>query len=986
MGYRQALSFGWGQRDTLAVVVIALTAAFLVGAAVLGVALGDQTTTVAAEYETTYGLSPSTADTQSPSDAATFVFGEASTDDAPATVVGIESHRSPIRVRGQQIELPGVERGRLAAAAVGDEPALASEPGRSTATRQPHPLFPDAWYLTHPDTARELDTTESYRLHSATNPETPLLSVLLFFVYGSAELIDVLRLATIGGGLLVGVTVFSVVRVSVRERRPDIEVLRSTGAQPRQIVGIYALRALLLTGVGIGFGFGFGFIFVRAVVNVALAYGLPTTLNARLTADVLGVLLPAGGLFLVIGGLAGVVAAYTATAGDPRTRNSTREDEPKSGRLVARLRSLVATRLLGWNTLVPTAATLTVFMCALLVLTAVAGAFGPLAADNGRTITEPDAPHPVASNVPESYADALRAQGAEASPEILLFEVYRGDPIVARGVNFSAYRSVSGIELTAGHYPEHDAEALIGRDLARTTGLEVGETILLGGSTTPALARITITGTFSGRGIQDDQLLVGLPTARQLADRPDGSVHFVRARELPTASEETSPIVVTDARLARQDGRTGVSLTATNLGLREATRTLDITIGETTKTTPVTLPSRGTTTQFVPFELEETETYRLAVGGIDKRASLAAPSGGSGGSSGGSGGSTGLMVGSPDPVPVNSTPRILVTREGAPVANATVTVGSETTTTDDQGATRVRFPESGDVRITAERRSNRTTRTVVVAENASRNVGLSVAITPDAPSIFTRPEATVRVSNPWENDRRSTVSVAGPEYEEVRNVSVPAGETVAFTSTLPRQPAGTYDITVQADDGAGTTATYTVRGDERLGTALAASGRYTGGSGITRAIQIVFGNIEALVLAIVSLLSVMTVGSMTAAFTRAVHTARSEIGIRRATGAAPTDVYLAVATDALKIGVVASGLSMVLGFGIVQGLLSMGELRAFGLVLSPVLTPTIVAGSIGAGLGVAAISALLAAAATVRASPAHLLVDRNIPTSDQRED
>lgn len=981
MGYRRALSFGWAQRDTLAVVVIALTAAFLAGAAVLGVALGDQTMAVAAEYETTYELSPSTGDTPSPSDAATLVLGEEPTGDVPATVVGIDARASSITVRGQQIGFPAVERGRLAAVNSEDEPLFATESGRSVATRQPHPLFPDAWYLTHPDTARELDDMESYRLHSTPNPETPLLSVLLFFVYGSAELIDVLRLAAIGGGLLVGVTVFSVVRVSVRERRPDIEVLRSTGAQPRQIVSIYALRALLLTGVGISFGFGFGFIFVRAVVNVALASGLPTTLNARLTADVAGVLLPAGGLFLVVGGVAGAVAAYTATAGDPRTRTST--PEPESERTLSRLRSLAATRLLSWDTLVPTAATLTVFMCALLVSTAVAGAFGPLAADNGRTITEPDTPHPVASNVPAAYADALRAQGAEASPEILLFEVYRGDPIVARGVNVSAYRSFSGIELAAGSLPEHDDEALIGTDLARTTGLAVGDTIVLGGSTTPAITRITIAGTFDGRGIQDDQLLVGLPTARHLADRPDGSVHFVRTRGLRTAAEDASPIVVTDAELTRQDGQTGVVLTVTNLGLREATRSLEVSVGETATSTSVTLPSRGTTRQFVPFELQPTETYRLAVGGIDKPASLAAPTDGSDGAAG-------LTIDAPDPVPTNSTPRIVVTRDGTPVPNTTVAVGNETTTdgqgatTDEKGATRVRFPDSGDVQITAEVGENRTTTTVSVVENAPRSVGLSVAITPDAPTLFTRPEATVRVTNPWEIERRPTVSVAGPGDEAVRNVTVPPGETATFTSTLPRQPAGTYDVAVEAD-GARTTATYTVRGDERLGTALAASGRYTGGSGITRAIQIVFGNIEALVLAIVSLLSVMTVGSMTAAFTRAVHTARSEIGIRRATGASPTAVYAAVLSDALKIGVVASGLSMALAFGTVQGLLSVGELRAFGLVLSPVLTPTVVAGSIGAGVGVAVVSALLAAAKTVRAPPARLLVDRNIPTSEKRE-
>ena len=978
MGYRRTLSFGWAQRDTLGVVVIALTASFLIGAAVLGVALGDQTTAVAAEYETTYGLSPATTDTPSSADAATFIFGETPTDDGSATIVGIDSRTSTIAVRGQQIGFPAVERGRLATVSVGDNPAFAAEPGRSVVTRQPHPLFPDTWYVTHPETARDLGNTEFYRLYSATNPETPLLSVLLFFVYGSAELISILRLATIGGGLLVGVTVFSVVRLSVRERRPDIRVLRSTGAQPRQIIGIYALRALVLTSLGISFGFGFGFIFIRGVVNVALASGLPTTLNARLTPDVLGILLPAGGLFLIIGGVAGVIAAGTTTVGDPRRQTDAPNVSTQNSRFDSRLRGLVATRFLGWSTLVPTAATLTVFMCALLVLTAVAGAFGPLAADDGQTITEPDTPHPVASNVPVSYADALRAQGAEASPEILLFEVYRGDPIVARGVNFSAYRSFSGIELTAGELPAHEGEALIGTDLARTTGLAVGDTIVLGGSTAPAITRITIAGTFGGRGIQDDQLLVGLPTARHLADRPEGSAHFVRARGLPTTAGNTSTIVVTDARLTRQNGQTGVVLTATNLGLRDATRRLDVSVGERTKSATVTLPSRGTSQQFVPFELQPTETYRLVVGEIDKQTSLAMSA-----SAGGTVGTPRLTIDAPDPVPTNSTPQLVVTRNGVPVANATVVVENTTTTTNEQGATRVRFTEAGDVRVTAATGTNRTATTVTVGANAPRRVESVVSITPAAPSIFTQPEATVRVRNPWRTDRRPTVAIVGPSSETVRNVTVPPGQTVTLTTALPRQPAGTYDVSVRTNGEARTTTTYTVRGDERLGTALAASGRYSGGSGITRAIQIVFGNIEALVVAIVSLLSIMTVGSMTAAFTRAVQMSKREIGIRRATGAAPRDIYVAVLADALKVGVVASGLSLALGFAIVQGLLSAGELRVFGLVLSPILTPTVIVGSIGAGVGVAAVSALLAAVKLLRAAPAALFVDRNISTSDQ---
>jgi ABC-type antimicrobial peptide transport system permease subunit len=981
MGYRRALSFGWARRDTLAVVVIALTVAFLVGAAVLGVALGDQTTAIAAEFETTYELAGGGGDGTSSPGAVQFTLGTVTGGGERATVVGIDPNAPNITVRGQRIGFPTAQRGTVAAATATDHSVFSGSDTLSVQSRSSHPLLPDSWYVTHPATARELADTESYTIRSVPTPRTPLLSALLFFVYGSLELINVLQLATIGGGLLVGVTAFSVVRISVRERRPDIEVLRATGATPRQIVGIYGLRALVLTAIGLAIGYGFGLIFVRGVVNVALSYGLPTSLDIRLTSRVLRVLVPAGGLFLVIGGLSGIGAAYTTTATDPRpdrgrTGGSGTADGPLSD-----FRRLIGTRLLQWSTLVPTAATLTVFMCALLVLTSVAGAFGPLAAADGQTITQPGTPHPVASNVPVSYADALRAQGAEASPEILLFEVYRGDPIVARGVNFSAYRSFSGIELQAGTMPQTPEEALIGTDLARATGLRVGDTMVIGGSTTPAVARIEITGTFAGRGIQDDQLLVGLQTARDLANRPADSVHLIRTRGLSVDSETASTIVVTDAGLARQDGQPGVVLTATNLGLSETTRAVDVTVNGTTRTTSITLASRRSGQQFVPFDLQTGETYELEVGNIDVRASL-----GESGSTGDGVAATGLRIQGPTTVPVNSTPQFVVRRGGEPVPNATLSVGAETATTGDGGTTRVRFGTSGDAQVIADAGGDRTAMTVSVTTNATRRPTLSLSITPDAPSIFTRPDATVRLSNPWETDLQSSVVIEAPGGDRTRNLTLPSGGSTEIGFTLPRRPPGTYTVTATVGEAQQVSTTYAVQGDERLGAALASSGRYTGGSGITRAIQLAFGNIEALVLAIVSLLAVMTVGSTTAALTRAVHTSKNEIGIRRATGATPADVFTAVFTDALKIGAAASVVSIGLGFGIVRGLLSMGELRVFGLALDPILSPAVVVGAISIGLGVTVVSALLATVRTVRAPPARLLVDRHIPVSDERGD
>jgi ABC-type lipoprotein release transport system permease subunit len=796
---------------------------------------------------------------------------------------------------------------------------------------------------------------------------TPLLSALAFFVRGSAELVRLLRLTSLAAGVLVGVTIFSVIRITVRERRPDLVTLRSTGARPRQILALYVGRALFLTGVGVAIGYGFGLILVRAVVNVALYGGLPTSLNARVTPTVLTVLLPAVGLFLLIGGLSGFVAAYRGATVDPQALRENRGSD--GGGVASGLTGFTDTTLIGWSALVPTAATLTVFMSALLVLTAVVGAVGPLASTGQQTITEPGATHPVASNVPASYASALRSQGVAASPEILLFEVYRGDPIVARGVNFTAYRQLSGVKIRRGSVPENSTGALVGADLARTTELELGETVVLGGSTAPRVTRVTITGTFSGEGIQDDQLLVSLPVARELAGKGDRSVHFVRTSGFTTDETETpSTIVVTDAHLTRKDNETGVVVAATNLGLRETTRTVTVAVDDQRRSRSFTLDSRRSARVFIPFDLRSERTYDLAVGDIDKRVSLG---------TGAAGDALRLRV--PRRVPTNATPRVAVLRGQRPVANTTLRVGTETFVTNERGVAKVTFRDPGETEVVASSGANRASTTVTVTSDATRRLSYRLAVRPDAPSLFTRPQVRLTATNPWDTEIERTVTVASAEFEQRRTIALDPQETTTSTVAVPRRPPGEYDVSVRTDGKSAIMTTYAVQGDERLGSALASSGQYTGGSGISRAIQVVFGNIEALVLALVSLLAVMTVGSATAAFTRAVSSSKREIGIRRATGATPRDVLGEVFIDALKIGTIASGLAISLAFGLVRMLLSIGELRVFGLVLEPVVTPVVIAGAVGSGVGLSVVSASLAAVAVLRTTPAALLVDRHIP-------
>ncbi|WP_042666320.1 FtsX-like permease family protein [Haloferax sp. ATB1] len=985
MGYRRALSFGWETRDTLAVLVIALTVSFLVGAAVLGVSLGQQTTTISDEFGSNYHVEH----VESPASAAgadesgvRLVFVRATVDGAPATVVGIPADAPELSVRGQTISFPRPDPGTLAV--VGGPPAgetvsLTTDETETTVTltdRSGHRVLQDGWYLSRTETLSGLEATDVVRIERADGgPATPLLSALQFFVLGTGQLVRLLQLATLASGILVGVTTYSVIRLTVKERRPDIAVLRSTGATPRQIVGVYTLRAVVLATVGLALGYSIGIILVRAVLNAAIYAGLPTSLALALTPTVVGLLGLASAVLLVAGVVAGLTASYPE-ATKPLDR-LTSPGQPTADGSRSPFRRLFETRLLGWEAAVPTVATLSVFMGVVLLLSAVIGAVGPLSGVGQQTITEPDAPHPIASTVPESYASALRSQGVAVSPEILLFEVHRSTPFVARGVNYSAYGSFSQTRLTEGRAPEADNEALVGASLSEATGLAVGETLVLGGSTTPGITRVEIVGQFAGTGIQDDQLLVSLDTARHLTTTGRNGVQFIRTRGLAGDDASASTIVVTDATVTRRDGNFGVAVEATNLGLSDASRPVSVTLGDATAETTLSVPSRRSTTTFVAFEPPGAGTVSLSVADVtksvtvDERGRVVDP----------------LSVTVPTLIPVGGAPRIGVTRGGEPVANATVSVDGrgQTRTTDADGTTRIQFNDTGTYVVSARADSQQRNTTVTVSADATRQPVQTLSLSPQTPTLFTSPTVTTRLANPWTRPLNATVAVRGPGTDVERAVSLAPGGSSRVAVTLPQRPAGEYTVSSQVGASEPATLTYRVRGDERLATALAGSGRYTSGGGIAQAIQLVFGNLEVLLAAVVALVSLMTVGSTTAAFTRSTYGVRKTIGVYRATGARRTDILRLVLFDTLKIGLLASVAAFAIATAAVTALLSLGELRVFGVALTPVFSPGVVAGMVLAGLGLAVTSACLATGYLLVQDPAALLVDRHIPEPEGKD-
>jgi hypothetical protein len=260
--------------------------------------------------------------------------------------------------------------------------------------------------VTDPDTVESVGATSAFVVRQAgTTRGVPLLGALAFFVRGTGQALRALAAVAGGAALLVGVTVFSVSRMSVRDRLPTIRIVRATGAAPGTVLGVFTLRAALLTGVGVALGYAVGVVVASGAVTAAVAVGLPTTLSVRVSGRAVDVLVPLYWALLAVGVLAGAAAVRPAVRSPPG--RLTDDVSPASGaderstvgsRLAARLpwspaalslpSATPAPSLLRWRAFVPTAATLTAFVLFAVLVSSMAGTVAPLASAEGATITE----------------------------------------------------------------------------------------------------------------------------------------------------------------------------------------------------------------------------------------------------------------------------------------------------------------------------------------------------------------------------------------------------------------------------------------------------------------------------------------------------------------------------------------------------------------------------------------------------------------------
>jgi hypothetical protein len=957
MGYYRALLTRWSRRDRLAVLVVALAVAFLTGTTLVVLAVGSSTAGIAAEFQATAAVTEHATVAQAQAaagpDAVVLPLATVNATNGTATVVGIpeEGASGPIDLGGNSTTLGTLSQARY----------LRLEGSNASVTVEVQPrersMFPPDWYVTDAATVEELGPEGALAITPADGVPAegvPLVGALPFFVAGTREVLAALGVAAVVGGVLVGVTVYNVMRMTVRDRVRGIFVLRATGTTRWQLRRVFLARATLLVGVGVATGYALGVVLTNAAVNVAVTVGLPTSLDVAVTERALSFLGPACAGVLAIGWLAALLAVQPAVATQPARLTSSSMHLAPEG---------VGPRIVRARAALPTGATLAAFVVFLFIVAGVGSVAAPLAAADEATITEPGSTHPIASQVPASYAAPLEDRGITASPEILLFAVRDGQPFLARGVEYAAFADLSDARLVEGRQPEAPTEAVVGADAAETLDVDVGDRLVLGGSVRPRVARVRVVGRFEGDGATDDQLLVSLPTARHLSNVREGRVHFLRADRLPNVDRRGGAARVADLEApdAVPAGESfDVTVTVRNDGLQPATVSRTVRFGDHRRTVEVTVPANGERDAVVSFPADRVGTDRVSAGQRTHPVEVRPPD-------------AIRLQDVPDQAPPDSRPLVrVVDARGDPAVNATVTVGNWTLAVDSAGAVRLPLDEPGAVEVTAARGNRSDVSTVTVASDAARSLRGTVRVRPAEPSTVAEPTAVVTVSNPWNRTLDREVTVEGPVTTATRDVSLGPGESTRFDRDFPRRLPGTYEVTVTTGDATLASTSYEVSGDDRIVAALATGGR-SGTTGIGQAAQVAFGNLELALAVLVFLGGAMAVGAMASTFAGAVHANVAVVGLLRAVGTTRREVATLLVGDAFRLGGVAIAGALAAGVAAVLAIDAAGYLTAYGVDLAVALSPELLYLTALGAFAVVGGGAFVAAVAVLSSSPAELL-------------
>ena len=1014
MGYRNALLFRWSRRDRLTVVVVAVTAAFLIGTVLLLFTAVTYSETFAEPLANSGTVTYHDAEHGPPEpgeDVTVLPTATATTDGTDLRLVGIPPDAPRVLIEGsaqwQEGRLPTLPDGVDGRGPVSQQQTRTVSGSNSTVSLTVVPqqrgttFLSNQWYATNASTAQRVGVTGYFVINhspsgtglgSLPSEGAPLVSALLYVLGGLEQVLWALGIAAAAGGLLVLIVVYNVTRMSVRDRLDAIRVIRSTGASGWRVGLLFTLRAGLLVTTGVVLGYAVGLILIKALVNVAIFVGLPIALDITVTGQSATVVAGVAGIFVLMGLVAGALAAYPAATRPPASLGNRHTRSGQSGQsTLATLRSWVTPTFLSWRSVVPTAATLTVFGITFLLVVSLAGLASPLGGEAGGTgtITEAGAPHPLNSRLDAEYASALSADGTPASPEIIYAQVSDGQPYMAHGAKYDAFANVTGATLVEGQRPQRHDEAVIGSDLAQTLDVEVGDELTVSGSVKPGVRRVTIVGRYDAPRTLDDLLILPLDSAADLATGP-GQVHMIRVKgpvsEIDDAdgvAANQSGAVVTGLsgpRRVTKGDTVNLTVAVRNVGNERADREVTVRYQGDRRTTTVAVPPGQERTGTVSVTASELGTANATAGEYTHPVTVVSPN----------------AIEIPSQLPSQAPPGSglsvpVVTKTGERVSNATVTVNGPSLRTGSSGVAVVPLPrEPGNYTITARSGNQTATHDIQIVRGTERELYGELSIAPSSGSVLTMPTLRVGLANPWQEPLTRNVGVIGPGVSRNRTVYMPPGNVTQtrFSPDGGRSQPGTYTYRMTVNGTTLTTADYEVTGDRRLASAVASSGSYASGTPIERSVEGVFGNVQLILGVLVVLSALSTVGSTTATFAQGVHARRQAIGIHRSTGATQWGVLRTILADIARIAIPATGLALGLSVLALQLLERAGWLVFFGFRLSARTPPAILTAIFVGGVSLALFGALVATMPYLTASPVSLLPsgDRTRTPDDESVD
>ncbi len=138
-----------------------------------------------------------------------------------------------------------------------------------------------------------------------------------------------------------------------------------------------------------------------------------------------------------------------------------------------------------------------------------------------------------------------------ASPEIYAFCMIKGHPVVTRGVVIDKYLELEDGEIIEGSVPPNEF-VVLGEDLARRTGLGVGDKFVFTGSARPSIFQLQVDAIYTSPTSADD-LLISLGEARFLAGLGVDAVSAIRVKTtnqtalIEELEEKDDPVIISNA-------------------------------------------------------------------------------------------------------------------------------------------------------------------------------------------------------------------------------------------------------------------------------------------------------------------------------------------------------------------------------------------------------------------------------------------------------